>query len=91
MSGTVSAILIIATVGLTLMVMIGGIMWFGFRPEMDRKAYRELRDLRKLVARVDRIAYEQRETDPSLSILVIDEIQQHRQRGDEDQRELEGH
>ena len=40
----------------------------------SRAEKRELADLRKLVSQIDRIAYNNRDVNPELSVQIIDEI-----------------
>ena len=50
------------------------------REGLDRREKAELRELRDLVARIDRIAYNSRETEPNLAFSVIDEINRSKQK-----------
>ena len=50
------------------------------REQLERREKTELRELRDLVARIDRLAYNSRETEPNLAFSVIDEINRVKQK-----------
>lgn len=45
---------------------------------IGRSEKRELKELRMLVQRIDRLAYTNRDINPELSVQILDEISQHK-------------
>lgn len=71
--------LAVISVVVVLVLVLAGVVGArsGLRP--DEKA--ELVELRDLVARIDRLAYEHREIEPQLAFAVIDEINRSKRTG----------
>jgi hypothetical protein len=73
--------LVLLVVGVVVLLIVALAVWMPRSGEqLDRREKAELRDLRDLVTRIDRIAYNSRETEPNLAFSVIDEINRFKQK-----------
>lgn len=73
-AGTVWLIALLVAVGLVVAFIYLLSVFARGQDGLRREERDELRELRDLVARLDRLAYTHRETEPNLAFGVIDEI-----------------